>query len=280
MIQFPDLPTFSAQATHVYWEPIAGSGERITAAVAMVDSKKNARVISLLSPDVLSVLYHGQASSAASIIATMTASLKSHLGTFGSLDGWVSPFSGFMVGGLRTFMGTGMEDIADQVAGLHSSMYKAKAPERPPSIATQSDKALRKQVKDAARRIGGLQADEIFTERGLVEVIDGGRKRYLDIPIKTGSKVGSIISAGFSTPHTVETHFLRAQSNLAVAAERGKYDVGLFVSRPDNLPEGESAILMDNRIDDLHWRLSRLGYHLEIAPQPEDLAREILAWAS
>lgn len=280
MIEFPDLPKFAAQATHVYWEPIAGSGERITAAVAMVDLEGNARVISLLSPEILSVLYHGQAPAAASVIGVMTSSLKAHLSNRGSLEGWTSPVSGFVVGNLREYLGSGLEDIADQVAGLHSSLYKAKAPEKRASLASQTDKALRKQVKDAARRIGGLRADEIFTERGLIEVVDGGRKRYLDIPIKTPNKVGSIISAWFTTPSTVETHFLRAQSNLAVASEEGRYDVGLFVSRPDDLPEDMTVIQMDNRIDDLHWRLSRLGYHLEIAQEPEDLAREILRWAS
>ena len=280
MITFPKLPDYAAKASHIYWEPIAGSGERITVAVATVDDKQNARVVSLLSPEVLSVLYQGQASNAAALIGMTAESLRAHLSRGLPMEQWQPAVSGFTASPLRAYTGTGYIDIVDQIAGLHSSLYKAKAPQRPVRQESRSDKLIRAQVRDAARQMVGLRADEIFTPDGIIEVVDDGYKHHLDIPLKTQSKVGSIISAWYSSRQSVETHFLRAQSNLAVASERGRYQVGLFVSRPISTLDMNNAVYMDDAIDNMYWRFKRMGYHLEVAEKPDDLAREIIRWAA
>lgn len=280
MITFPDFPAYTAKASHIYWEPVSGSGERITAAVALADESGAARVINLLSPEILSVLYRGQGGNAASLLGLLSDSLKSHLKKMGDLEGWTPPVTGFFAQPMQEYDGQTAEDILDQVAGLHSSLYKARAPSKPERLPTQRDEAIRQQVKDAARRIGGLQADRVFTPGGIIEVIDGGRKHYLDIPIKTGAKVGSIMSAWYNTPSTIEKHFLRAQSNLAVAAERGRYEAGLFISMPSGLEGHKNQQQVEDIIDDIYWRLSRTGYYLEVRETPEALAQEILDWAA
>jgi hypothetical protein len=280
MISFPDIPDYAARASHIYWEPVSGSGERITAAVALAEPTGNIRVVSLLSADILSVLYRGQGSNAASLIGVMTDSLKSHLSKTASLQDWVSPVSGFFAKPLQEYAGHSAEDVLDQVAGLHSSLYKARAPSKPERLPSQGDGQIRKQVKDAARRIYGLQADRVFTPNGIIEVVDAGRKHYLDIPIKTADKVGSIMSAWFNTPTTIETHFLRAQSNLAVASERGKYQTGLFISMPNGLEGHKNQQQVEDLIDDIYWRLKRTDCFLEVRETPDALAQEIVAWAA
>lgn len=280
MISFPDLPEYAAKASHIYWEPVSGSGERITAAVALADDSGGARVISLLSPEILSVLYRGQGSNAASLLGLLADSLKSHLKKAGDLQGWAPPVTGFFAQPMQEYIGQSQEDILDQVAGLHSSLYKARAPLKPERLPTQRDEAVRQQVRDAARRIGGLQADRVFTPGGIIEVLDGGRKHHLDIPIKTERKVGSIMSAWYNTPALIERHFLRAQSNLAVAAERGRYEAGLFISMPNSTAGRKNQLKAENVIDDMAWRLKRMGYYLEARETPESLAQEILDWTA
>lgn len=280
MIAFPALPTFAAQAAQIYWEPISGSGERITAAVALRDAAGEPRVISLLSPEILSVLYRSQGTNAASLLGMVADSLKGHLRRASDLSDWVPPLSGFTAMPMRGFAGNSVEDILDQVAGLHSSLYKAKAPLKPERQQTQTDETIRRQVKDAARKLYGMRADRIFTDTGMIEVVDGGQKRHLNIPIKTERKVGSIMSAWYNTPSTIETHFLRAQSDLAVAAERDRYEPGLFISMPSGLEGHRRQQEVENLIDDIYWRLKRTGCFLEVRETPEALAQEIFSWAA
>ena len=211
----------------------------------------------------------------------MTDSVKRHLKkTAGDLSDWIPPVSGFFAAPLREFAGQGPEDILDQVAGLHSSLYKARIPQKPARLPYHSDEDIRRRVRNAARDTLGLRADQIFTENGLIEVADGGRKHYLEIPIKTDTKVGSIISAWFSTPSTIETHYLRAQSNLTVASERDKYEAGLFISLPSGLEGHKNQHQVEEIIDDIYWRLKRMGYYLEVRETPEALAQEIIEWAA
>lgn len=279
MISFPALPEYSADAAHIMWEPVMGSGERITAAVAL-RSDKDVRVVSLLSPEILAVLYRDKGANAASLIGMIADSIKSHLKRGGNISEWVSPLSGFFAVNPREYLGQSPEDVIDQVAGLHSSLYKARAPQKPERLPTHNDGEIREQVKTAARKIAGMRADRIFTPDGIIEVKDSGRVHHLNIPVKTESKVGSIMSAWYQTPGTIETHFLRAMSDLNVAAERDKYERGLFISLPSALGGHKNQMQVENLIDDIYWRLSRMGCYLEVRETPEALAEEILAWAS
>jgi hypothetical protein len=279
MTVFPPLPAFAAQASHIFWEPVIGSGERITAAVALRDGAGEVRVINLLSPEVLSLLYRGQGVNASGLLGMMADSLKRHLRKTSDLSDWRAPISGFTAQPMRDFVGHSAEDILDQVAGLHSSLYKAKAPQKAQRQPTHKDETIRRRVKEAAKKRFGLQADSIFTQGGIIEVVDSGGKHHLDIPIKTDSKVGSIMSAWYSTPSTIETHFLRTQSDLAVAAERGSYDTGLFISMPNGLEGHKNQQQVENLIDDIYWRLKRTGCYLEVRETPEALAEEIMSWA-
>lgn len=280
MIAFPAFPDYTAKATHILWEPVMGSGERITAAVALADDAGGVKVINLLSPEILSVLYRGQGDNAASLIGLVADSLKGHLKRSGDLSNWTPPVSGFFANPLREFVGQNAEDVLDQIAGLHSSLYKARAPKKPDRLPSHSDDKIRSKVKDAARKLIGLKADQIFTPDGIIEVVDDGRKRHLNIPVKTSTKVGSIMSAWYQTPSTIETHFLRAQSDLDVAAERGRYERGLFISLPSGLEGHQNQRQVENLIDDIYWRLQRVGCYLEVRETPEALAGEIIEWAA
>ncbi len=280
MLQFPEIPNYRAKATHILWEPMIGSGERISAAVALTDNENDVRVISLLSQDILSLLYRDQGANASSLIGLMTDSLKSFLKTGRNMSDWIPPVSGFSAAPLREYAGFNAGDIIDQVAGLHSSLFKAKAPEREEKSISVSNSRIYKQVRDAARKIACLEADRVFTDKGIIEVSERGQKHQLEIPIKTDKKVGSIISAWYASPSTIETHYLRAQNNLAVASERSKYEAGLFISRPSDPDRYDHLGKVDNLIDDIYWRLKRIGYHLEVRETPEALAKEILDWAA
>lgn len=280
MIAFPALPSYTSRACHIYWEPIVGSGERITAAVALRDQNGEPRVVTLLSPEILSLLYRGQGPNASSLLGMVADSARSHLRKTDSLDDWIPPVSGFIAQRMRDYAGESVEDILDQVAGMHASLYKARAPEKPETLPIQKDEAVRVQIREAARKLYGLRADQVFTQTGMIEVQDRGQTRHLHIPIKTKEKVGSIISAWYSSPATIERHFLRAQSDLSVASERGKYQPGLFISMPSGLDRYKNHTQIENLIDDIYWRLRQTDCYLEVGETPEGLAKEIVDWAA
>lgn len=281
MIAFPEMPQYAATARHVYWEPVLGSGERITAAVAVSGANGEHRVFNLLSPEVLSILYRSQGDNAMGLVGLITDSLKSHMKrAAGDLRDWVPPLSGFFAAPPKQYVGKDAADVLDQVAGLHSSLYKVKAPAKPARLPSHSDDDIQRRVRDAVRQRIGMKADRIFTPEGIIEVKEGSRIHHLDIPIKTETKVGSIISAWYTTPHIIENHFLRAQSNLAVASEREKYQPGLFISLPSGLEGHKNQHQIEDLVDDIYWRLRRIGYFLEVRESAEALADEVIAWAA
>lgn len=273
------MPDYRAQATHILWEPIAGSGERISAAVALIDYTNEVRIISLLSQDVLSLLYRDQGGNASSLIGLMTDSLKNFLKTGRNINEWIPPTSGFSAAPMREYAGFNAYDVIDQVAKLHSSLFKARIPAREVKKPSISNAKIYQQVRNAAYKIAYLDADRIFTEKGIIEVSEHGQRHQLEIHIKTNKKVGSIISAWYASASTIETHYLRAQNNLAVACERSKFEAGLFISRPSDPSYYGDLDKIDNLIDDIYWRLKRIGFRLEVRETPEALAKEILSWA-
>lgn len=256
-----------------------GSGECIAAAVVSLDASGLADTHCLLGADILGMLFRAQEQVASMQLEWVAQSLKKYVQEHKSTRGWCSPLAGFKAAELREFAGVNRMDVIDQIASLHSSLYKAVPPSAPARPAVIGNIKLVKMVRDAAERKYGIGAGKVFTEAGLVQITDtSGQIKQIDLPIQTSRQVGSIVSA-FSSPKTAEQNLYRAQSNLAVAQAGRQYQAGVFIGRAFAAADAETASQIDNLIDDFHWRFNKVGYHIEVAESPGLLAESIMQWA-
>lgn len=111
--QFPTLPTMTANWVPVRIEPIPGSGELLTVAVAL-QMEGQQRVISAIPPEVAHAVFGEQGTSMLGIIGTVSNHLKNFLLHGGNLEDWKSPLSGVKAGELEVGQGNTMEEIIEQ----------------------------------------------------------------------------------------------------------------------------------------------------------------------
>lgn len=279
---FPPLPAYGAQLMPIYWEPMMSSGERLAAVLAAIGRDQKVIAVSTLRPAVLKLLYPSAASSAGSIVAWVVQSIENHLTSFGSFIDWTPPFSGVFAGKVVDAVGVSLEDIIDQGKMLYCSLAAGadQADLADDDVFESMDtKAIRTQVLNRVRLRMGLSADNLIVDGGTLEVVDGEARHFLDIPLKTKSQVGSIVSAWYKTPMTVAQNILFAQNAILAAAERGKYEPGLFVARPySGLPKTVLNAI-DDRLDYLSWSMGKTGIAVRIADTTDQLADDVCDWA-
>lgn len=97
--KFPTLPAFSVRWAPLYLEPIMGSGERVTVAVAVVpDDRQPAVVVPILDEDRARDLFGVWAVEWNAVVDLCVDDLRRHLGTGGGLETWVAPVNGAALG--------------------------------------------------------------------------------------------------------------------------------------------------------------------------------------
>lgn len=111
--QFPQLPELTAEWAPVRIEPIPGSGELLTVAIAL-QLKDKPRVISAIPADVAHAIFGEQGASMLGIIATCSTHLQKHMSQGGLLLDWRAPFSGVQIGDMEVGQGLNPEEIIEQ----------------------------------------------------------------------------------------------------------------------------------------------------------------------
>jgi len=138
----------------------------------------------------------------------------------------------------------------------------------------------RDEVFRRVRTQAGVIAERIIASGDDLFFRDGPRLLALDIPLRCGPQLGTVVSAGFSSSDSVERALLRAFFDLATAMAISKTGIGeVFVYRPDGVLTTEKQRRVDNVIDISEWKLSKLGVHLDVSNSPDKLAQDILSWA-
>jgi hypothetical protein len=110
---FPPLPTFGAHWLPVYWEPIHGSGERITIMVC-ARSETGWHVQETVSSATWKCFLGHQSGTARRLIGLMAESLRTHLAGGGRLKQWKPPLSGVATGEEHYTLGRDINDIVRQ----------------------------------------------------------------------------------------------------------------------------------------------------------------------
>ncbi len=121
----------------VYFEPMPGSGERLTALVAAVDSSGRHQVRVTLRDSVLRALYGGKAEGVIQIVRIAADSLSRHLESSSDARQWLSPLTGFFVGEQDHARSDGLDGVIRQATRMCASFGVIQAVSQ-----TESDSEL------------------------------------------------------------------------------------------------------------------------------------------
>lgn len=116
---FPSSPELNFLGAPLMLEPIAGSGERITVAIAVSGEIGN-HVVQILSQDQARCLVGGQADTLLGFARLGVESLRRHLDDGGSLAAWRPPSAGLFLGDLRQGYGTDLQSATRMLARDHA----------------------------------------------------------------------------------------------------------------------------------------------------------------
>lgn len=273
---FPDEPSFRANAVPVYWEPIMGSGERIAAIVAVAGMDGDVEVVPVIRPAIIGVMFPGQKRNAQNMLSWVSSSLKRHLLSGLAFQDWKSPISGFEIGNPLSSLGEDATDIVSQVKLLHSSLASAdQGQEEVVRTDGSNTESIRASVLSSVRKELGTEAERFIVDGGIKRVEDGGRNHFLEITFEDTDRVGSVVSAFYTTTDTVKKHILGAQTDLMVAAQ-GKKKPVMYIAAP-NVGGGSKT---GNTVDELEWRLSKMGVAPIIFDSADCIAKTVCeSWA-
>jgi len=95
---FPELPRFHATWAPIYLEPIIGSGERVTIAIAAIADNGSICVHPVLKEDNVRCFLGSAASRFLNLARLCIESARRHLETEKSLEDWIPPLEGAMLG--------------------------------------------------------------------------------------------------------------------------------------------------------------------------------------
>lgn len=133
---------------------------------------------------------------------------------------------------------------------------------------------VRREVLDALRRIGGLNADRIITSERTLQVVEDGIVHHLDIPLQHPQALGTIVSARYAQPKDNELNILRADSDLQIARKVYRRDrLYMYVVRHER---DENADRTDELLREFIWKFSKVGIAMKTYTHPELVAADIL----
>lgn len=115
-----DLPSFEAEWWPIQWEPIPGSGERLTVAVVTQAADGSRAVRQVIQPGTLRTLFEGSA--AQFLISKAVASLDRQLKTGAEIRRLLMPFEGLEVGPPRDCRAADLEEVVEQAIALSASL--------------------------------------------------------------------------------------------------------------------------------------------------------------
>jgi hypothetical protein len=118
----PPLPIYRAQWMPVYWEPMRGSDERLTVAIAARGEIGEYEVHICIRPDILRALYGRQGEAARGLITLVADDLAAHLRQGNGLSEWQPPITGVYTGSVRPALADDLRGVIRQALTLTSSL--------------------------------------------------------------------------------------------------------------------------------------------------------------
>ena len=137
-------------------------------------------------------------------------------------------------------------------------------------------------VSNELKRIAGIAHERVIMDATNVIVRDeSGRVHRLDVNLRSEKGAGSIVSAVYKTPSTIELSLLRGSRDLATYARIKKLDdIALFIvsASRDQFGPGEYERVSE-LLDEQSWRLENQGLRVTTFDEPLRVAHSVLEWA-
>ena len=139
-------------------------------------------------------------------------------------------------------------------------------------------------VNQELKRIASLDYEKIVlpeTTGLLYEDTDNHSKHYLDFNLLTKSACGSVVSAVYKSPTTIEINLLRSTRDLTTYSRiKNLNHTGIFLLLPNQeLLEPKEYKHIDDIINEQSWKLERDGFRVVSLDSHVSLANEIYNWA-
>lgn len=134
-------------------EPVVGTGEKITVAIAL-DLGEGIRIHPLLSKKFLEEAFGESASDFKSLMDLIVSSLEKTAFDETSIQSWEAPFEGVSVGEFASVVGPTVQDMIDSASMLASSFYRPRGPRT--KVNRKSDhksRLLESEIRDSVVRL-------------------------------------------------------------------------------------------------------------------------------
>lgn len=142
---------------------------------------------------------------------------------------------------------------------------------------------VRRIVCHELKKIAGIRYERIVVEpKHIIPADDGSGQHALDFNLRPAKGAGSILSAVYKTPDTVELNLLRSSRDLATYGKIRKVDdLALFImtAKRNQFVAGAEYTRLSDLIDEQTWRLERQGFRVVSFDEPLPIAQSILEWA-
>lgn len=192
-----------------------------------------------------------------------------------------SPFPSVEFGDAKYARGSSADEIIGRLFTTSVSLAGPALPAQKTKAQFISNTRARDQIFGALRVEVGLDAERILARDDDLLFQFSNRVIALDVPLQPKNRLGTVVSAGFSQPDSVERILLRGYLDLTTAMSlKGTSLSGFFIYRPEGALSQQKQRQMDNVIDIVEWKLSRSGIHTVISDNVNILAQNILEWAS
>lgn len=140
----------------------------------------------------------------------------------------------------------------------------------------------RQLVNQKLKEIAKMDFEKIVPSEGQGLLLDyEGVKHFLDLNILTAGACGSVTSAAYKSPQTVEINLLKSSRDLTTYSRVNKMDnIGLFLLLPQaDLMEPKEYKKIEETIEEHEWKLERDGFRVVSLASAADLAKDIYDWA-
>ena len=118
----PPPPSYAGQWAPIYLEPMMGSGERLTIAVAAIGVSGEIEVRQAIRPHVLESMFGPQNAGFSKLIGVVISSLNAHVRTSGGFAGWKPPMSGVTLGPPRETRSSSIAGLLRQAVSMTASL--------------------------------------------------------------------------------------------------------------------------------------------------------------
>ncbi|ADG14234.1 hypothetical protein BC1002_0126 [Paraburkholderia atlantica] len=140
----------------------------------------------------------------------------------------------------------------------------------------------RRLVNAELKKIAQMDYERIVTadNQGIL-LDDKGAKHFLDLNLLTRRACGSVTSAVYKSPQSVEINLLKSSRDLTTYSRiRAMDNIGLFLLLPDpSIVDAKDFKRIEETIEEHEWKLERDGFRVVSMASAEDLAGEIYEWA-